>query len=332
MSSAGTKKGAASAADAAGPAVGKAGAADGVAAVDLAVGDASPAPYQFGVEAVTACAALPALDRMSERVTRRMRALVEPFTRAKIRVLPEPVRVLSYGEWQTDQPDFTSLSLYNFVPLKGMAMLSIPPVLVRRMVDACYGGTGGAVNGAVREFTPTEERLLFRLSEAITNAIADGWAETVPAQFQLRTRETNVAFAALVRPEESIAVAAFGIIFAGQPAVTVEMIYPFSMLRAVEKELAVNVQDDAGAPGAEWREKLARAVGEVRMDARTVLARPELSMAELMNLKVGDIIPISLPAQVPLIVHNRQIAIGTIGDHDGHAALKIEKLDARKAQ
>jgi flagellar motor switch protein FliM len=42
------------------------------------------------------------------------------------------------------------------------------------------------------------------------------------------------------------------------------------------------------------------------------------------------VIPVSLPAHVPLIVEGRRFAIGTIGEHDGRAALKIEKVEQRR--
>jgi flagellar motor switch protein FliM len=73
------------------------------------------------------------------------------------------------------------------------------------------------------------------------------------------------------------------------------------------------------------------ALGEVRIDARSVLARPTLSVSEVLNLKTGDVIPISLPAMVPLLVAGRQIALGKIGEQDGRAALKVEKVEGRRS-
>ena len=34
--------------------------------------------------------------------------------------------------------------------------------------------------------------------------------------------------------------------------------------------------------------------------------------------------------RVPLIVAGRKIAIGTVGEHDGRAALKIDKMEQRR--
>jgi flagellar motor switch protein FliM len=65
---------------------------------------------------------------------------------------------------------------------------------------------------------------------------------------------------------------------------------------------------------------------DIRLPARTVLARPNLSLADLMQLKAGDIIPVTISRSVPLIVGDRIVAHGSIGDQDGRAAFQIEKL------
>jgi len=61
---------------------------------------------------------------------------------------------------------------------------------------------------------------------------------------------------------------------------------------------------------------------------RSVLARPELTMGQLMALKPGDVIPINLAAKVPLLVGSKRFAEGTIGEQEGRAALLVESVGA----
>jgi flagellar motor switch protein FliM len=297
---------------------------------EAGTGPAVVRPFSFGKEAGRATSALPALDRMNERLARRLRDVLEPFARARLPVAALPVAVRSYEEWMAEQPGFTSLSLYGLKPLKGAVALRIEPALVSRLVDYYYGGTGAGAASGRREFTAAEESLLARLAEAAIGALAEVWAEIVPVRPQLRARETNVAFANLAAADEAVAVARFEV-GGAQPPATIEIVYPLAALRAVEKQLGACGREDLGARGEEWRERLAAAVGGVRVCARTVLARPELSLGELMQLAPGDVIPVSLPAQVPLLVEGRPIALGTIGEHDGRAALRVERIENRKA-
>jgi flagellar motor switch protein FliM len=284
--------------------------------------------FVFGSEAMRPMSALPALDRMSERLTRRLREAVFNLARRKPRIEAEPVRIERFEAWRSGRPEFTSLSLYRFRPLKGGLLIAVEPELVGRLVDAFYGGTGASSPQRTKEFTPTEERLLVRLTEHLVAILTDVWAEVVPIQLQLSARETNIAYATLVRGEEPVVITSFSVAFgADEIPSNIQIIYPCSSLRAVEAELSSKVHDEGGVAGAEWHARMAAALGNVRVDARSVLARPTLSMLELLRLAPGDVIPISRPALVPLLVGGRTIAVGTIGEHDGKAALKIEKIE-----
>jgi flagellar motor switch protein FliM len=271
--------------------------------------------------------ALPALERMGERMARKLRDVIEPFARAKPKVTAETVAVRRFESWRAEQPEFMSLSLYSLRPLKGGVLLAIEPEFVGRLVDTFYGGNGAKVSGRQKEFTATEERLLGRLAEAVMGTLADIWAEVLPVKPQLNSRETNIAFASLVRDEEPVVIARFTVTpFQSKPG-TIDILYSVASLRAVENQLTANLHDDGGIASRHWRDRMGAALSDVRLQARSVLARPNISVAELMQLKPGDVIPISVPALVPLLVAGRPVALGRIGDQDGRAALQIEKIE-----
>lgn len=295
-------------------------------------GGGQPRAFSFGSGNVHPAAALPALDRMNERLARRLRNLIEPFLRAKPRVEAEPVLLRPLGVWQAEQEALTGLSLYSFRPLKGVLAVNVPAPFVSRLVDAYYGGSGAEAAGGASEFTATEERLLGRLADALVGAFAETWREIAPIEPHLRGREFNVALAGLGGADEVMTLCRFQVAPPHGPPSAVEFLFPAAALRSVEGALAVKSSDEAGARGEEWRARLGAALGDVRIDARTMLARPELSVAELMHLKVGDVIPVSIPASVPLLVEGRTVAVGSIGEQDGKAALKVERITRRMAQ
>ena len=289
-----------------------------------------PQAHVFGNEAARPLAAIPALDRMGERAARLLKARIEPISRIKPRVKAEPVTVRRFDNWAAEQPDFCSLGLYRFRPLKGGLLASIAPDLVSRLVDAFYGGPGIHSERVVKEFTPTEERLLTRLSEALIETLTEVWSEVMPAKASLISRETSTAHAAFVAPDQPVAIARFTVGFGGNRSSAIDIVYPVVALRAIEPQLSAKVHDDSGMSSAEWRDRMAEALGGVRIKARSVLARPTLSVSELLELQPGDVIPVSLPEKVPLLVSGRQIAWGKIGEQDGRAALRIEQVGRGK--
>ncbi|HEY9552521.1 flagellar motor switch protein FliM [Allosphingosinicella sp.] len=285
-------------------------------------------PYAFGNTSLRPMTALPALERMGERLARKLRDVIEPFARAKPKVIAETIAIRRFESWRAEQPEFMSLSLYSLRPMKGGVLIAIEPDFINRLVDTFYGGSGAKRAGKQKEFTATEERLVGRLTESLIAAVAGVWSEVKPVQAQLNSRETNTAFASLVRDEEPVAIARFTITppLQSVPA-TIDILYPVSSLRAVEVELTANLHDDGGIASRHWRERMGSALSDVRLEARSVLARPNISVAELLQLKPGDVIPISVPALVPLLVAGRPVALGKIGDQDGRAALQIEKIE-----
>ncbi|PTQ11542.1 flagellar motor switch protein FliM [Sphingomonas oleivorans] len=282
--------------------------------------------FALGRESVHPTARLSGLRRMGDRLARGLRSVIEPLANARTQVTALAPETQRFDQWMHAQPDFTSLSLYRLRPLKGGMLIALEPNFIAALVDSFYGGSGIVAAKTVREFTPSEERLLSRLTDAIVAALVEAWAEVTPLAPQLVSRETNPAHAALVRPDEAVAVQKFTV----QPGVigpsSVAILYPLATLRPIEEELAAKTDEDA-TPGKDaWRARLATALEQVRLPVRSVLARPEISVSQLLALKPGDVIPITLFPRAPLIAGTKRLAEGVIGEQEGRAALMIERM------
>ena len=288
-----------------------------------------PRPFAFGSGGAPASAALPALDRLNDRLAKRLRELFEPILRGKPAVEADPAVMRPLRDWQAEQPSFLALSLYGFKPLKGVLGVAIPADFVSRLVDFYYGGAGTAMGPAANEFTRTEERLAGRISDGLVTMLADTWKEVAPLEPLLKGRETNVGAARIAGPDEGVVVCRFTIAAPGGKPAKLDILFPAAALRSVEGALATRTEEGC-ARGSEWRAQLSGALADVRIEARTVLARPELTLSELVQLKVGDVIPVSIPASVPLLVEGRTVATGSIGEQDGKAALRIERIQNRR--
>jgi flagellar motor switch protein FliM len=293
-----------------------------------AVGDGNaPRRFRFGQEYARTASQLGGLERISERLAPRIRAVIEPLARIKTQVAADPLDTQRLEQYRESLPGFTSVSLYRVRPLKGGALMVIEPEFIARLVDSFYGGTGSPNRAKMKELTPTEERILTRVADGIMGQLVDAWADTAPLDPQLALRETNVHYVNLARPEEQVVIQRFVVTPAGAKPSGISIVYPLSGLRPFIAQLSATQQSDDGPPDPDWRGRLGDAVREVRMPVRSVLARPELSLSQLMALKVGDVIPITLAPKVPLIVANRRIAQGTIGEQDGRAALLVEQIE-----
>ncbi len=296
--------------------------------------EASPAavsqeiePYALGQRKDKPFAHLAHLERMNERIARRLRDVIEPIAQTRTKVDAIPLETRRFDEWQGNQPDYVSLSLFRVAPVKGVMMVAIEPTFITNMVDAFYGGTGNGLTAKSGEFTPSEQRLQKRLVDAVIDVLGKSWAETFPLEFSFSTHETNAGFANMVRADEAVVLQSFTIKPGMSRSTRIEILYPLSILQPIEDEIAMRVQAGAAGIDVDWKNKLFGALDNVVLPVRSVLARPEMTVAQLLALKPGDVIPVTLSQTVPLLVGNRRFAEGTIGEQDGRAALMIENLN-----
>lgn len=282
--------------------------------------------YAFGRGESQAPVMLSGLDRLGEKLARRMRALIEPIAGVRPNVEAQDGRVLDFGAWSADVPAFSSISCYRVMPLKGQMLLRMDAAMISTLVDCFYGGIGNRPLPARGEFTPTEDRLIVRLADAIMARMVECWADILPLEPALIVREAGVGFAASAQASEAMVLQRFIVTITRDQEWPIDLLFPLAALRSAEALMGTKVHDDDAQSDPVWQARIARQMRNIRLPARTVLARPNLSLAELMQLKTGDVIPVTINRSLPLIVGDRIVAHGTIGEQEGRAAFQIEKL------
>jgi flagellar motor switch protein FliM len=233
--------------------------------------------------------------------------------------------LLDFSNWSGQVPAFASIGTYRCSPLKGHVLLRLDAAMISTLVDCFYGGIGNRPLPSRGEFTPTEDRLIVRLSDAIMARMGDCWREILTLEPNLIARETGVGFAASAAPGEQMVLQRFMVSITREAEWPIDLLLPLAALRGVEALMGTRLADDSPADPI-WQARIARQMRDIRLPARTVLARPNLSLADLMQLKAGDVIPVSISRSLPLIVGDRILAHGTIGEQEGRAAFQIEKL------
>ena len=283
-------------------------------------------PFTLGQDSFRPAERLTGLERMGEKLARSLKPVMEQFARARLQVTPLPIAIKTYDEWQDTLPEFLSISHYRLRPLKNGAMLvCVEANFVAGLVECFFGGSGGPRPHRGGDFTPSEDLLLQRLLERVVSMLADHWREVTPVDTLLITRETSTTHIGFIRGDDSVVIQRFQVQW-GDATTPISVVYPLAMLRPIEEQLAARVHTDESDSSDAWRERLGLALRHVRLPVRSVLARPQITVAQLLALKVGDVIPVTLSQRTPLLAGARKIAEGTIGDQEGCAAMMIEKM------
>ncbi|PJG47951.1 flagellar motor switch protein FliM [Sphingobium sp. LB126] len=288
--------------------------------------------YAFGRGESQAPLMLSGLDRLGEKLGRRLRALIEPIAGVRPHIVAQDARGLEFGAWNAEVPASSSIGVYRLAPLKGQVLLRLDAAMISTLVDCFYGGIGNRALPARGEFTPTEDRLIARISDGFMTRLVECWGDMLALEPGLIVREAGVGFAAAAQPGEQVVLQRFMISISRDDEWPVDLLFPLASLRAVEPLMGARVPVDEARIDPVWQARIASRMNDIRLPARTVLARPHLSLAELMQLKAGDVIPVTINRSLPLIVGDRIVAHGSIGDQDGRAAFQIEKLAQEPGQ
>ena len=158
--------------------------------------------YAFGRGESQAPLMLSGLDRLGEKLGRRLRALIEPIAGVRPHVDARDAQVLDFAAWAGQVPDFSSIGVYRLSPLKGQVLLRMDAAMISTLVDCFYGGIGNRPLPARGEFTPTEDRLIARISDAFIARLVECWSDMLALEPGLIVRETGIGFAAAAQPGE----------------------------------------------------------------------------------------------------------------------------------
>jgi flagellar motor switch protein FliM len=246
--------------------------------------------------------------------------------------------VAGYASGRRDQfddvfVDGADIAAIAIEPVHAPALLIADHVLSAVQVERHFGGRAeapSAVRG--RRKGIAEAREFAQLADTLAAALQQSCDDRVPVvAARLGTMAAEDALD-LLAPGEAVARIDFTVTVPSIEAdFGVTLLLPLAALRAASVlQMALATRDLESRN--RWKANLARRAGDIAMPARSVIARPLLSMQQLMALRPGDVIPIGMPRRVPLLVADRRIATGTIGERDGRVAFMIDHLEREETQ
>mgnify|MGYP004722300963 CR=1 FL=1 len=98
------------------------------------------------------------------------------------------------------------------------------------------------------------------------------------------------------------------------------------MLEPIRELLDAGIQSDRVDRDESWNTMLREQLNIAEVTLSSVLAKRRTTLRELTHLKVGDILPIEMPHEVPLCVEDIPVFTGTFGLANGRNCVKITAI------
>ncbi|WP_033921845.1 flagellar motor switch protein FliM [Sphingomonas sp. 37zxx] len=276
------------------------------------------------------------LQHLSARMARSMRGVFEPVLRRAIRTWAEPLSVERFADYCAERPKGLTVWLPMAIqsptakPAAGQALMVMDAKFALELLDLFFGGSGDAPHPMPSELSPAAEAMITRIGTLIAEPLAAAWEPVARLSFAPGHPETSCAMLANLDDDDAMIVTRFGIAAGNDKPVFVDLVYPVAALKPIGPSLNAKVHGRTAEPEPEWRNGLTRAAMAVKFPVRSVLAEPTISLGRLLELKEGDVIPISFGQHVPVMIGTHRLGTGIVGSANGHAAIclhAIERLD-----
>jgi flagellar motor switch protein FliM len=275
---------------------------------------------------------MPTLEIINERFARYLRVGLFNFLRRSAEVSVGSVRVSKYSEFIRNLVVPTNLNLVHMKPLRGTALMVFDPGLVFLLVDNLFGGDGRfhtRVEG--RDFTQTEQRIILRILDIVFESYGKSWEPVFPVQFEYIRSEMNTQFANIATPNEVVVSCTFTVEL-GSVSGQIHFCMPYSMIEPVRDALTSSLQGEALEVDKRWVRLMTQQIQVAEVELVAILGEGKTNFDELLNMKVGDVIPISVPEKVQATVDGVPVMDCSYGVFNGQYALKVEKLLATNEQ
>ncbi len=298
--------------------------------------DAPAAPgevrtYDFATQMRVVRGRMPTLVMINERFARLFRVSLFNMLRRSPEITVAPIEMSKFGEYVHTLQVPTSLNLLKINPLRGTALAVIDPKLVFAIVDNFFGGNGRFTKMEGREFTATESRIIHIMLKQAFSDLREAWSHVAPIEIEYLSSEINPEFANIVSPTDVVLINKFHVELDGGGG-DLHVTMPYSMIEPMRDLLDSGVQSDRADHDDRWNNSLRQEVEDAEVELSTVLGRSTLKLADLLNLKPGDVIPCDFEGKVTLLAEEVPIFRGGFGMSRNQQAVKLDDRIRRHKQ
>ena len=269
-----------------------------------------------------------ALRALHETFARNFGASLSGFLRAIVEVKIANADQLTYAEFIASLPNPTSFNLIDAPPLEGQLCMEISPLIIYPIIDRLLGGTNAEVFIPQRPLTLIETRLIQKILQRAMAALSEAWESVRKIDFRLGQMESNPHIVQIVPPNEVVVVMGFELKLANR-AGTMSLCIPFTVIEPLIDEISAQSWFQAGRSrdADQWSRLIGRRLADAPVNVVAVLAEATITVSDLQNLEIGDLIMTEKPASSPVTICIEGVPkfLGSIGQHRDKRAVRVHR-------
>jgi len=254
-------------------------------------GDGDFSRYDFAAQDKVIRGRMPTLDAINDRFARFFRITLSSMLRRMIDVTAVSLDTLKFGNFMRSLPVPSSIHIIRVDSLRGNALIVLETKLVFALIDSFFGGRGaGAVKVEGREFTPIEQRMLYKVVSAAVRELENSWQPVYDLNLSYVRGEMNPQFAGIVPNEDVLIVVQFDVEM-DEMSGNVMICIPYMLIEPIRDRLYASFHtEEKSSVDSAWVNRFKHELLGVYVDLSVELGRTSITSRELVSLKRGDVL------------------------------------------
>ena len=271
---------------------------------------------------------LPMLEIVFDRLVRLMTTSLRNFTSDNVEVSLDRITSVRFGDYMNSIPLPAVISVFKAEEWDNFGLATVDSNLIYSIIDVLLGGRRGssAMRIEGRPYTTIETSLVKRLVEVVLSDAEQAFRPLSPVKFTIDRLETNPRFAAISRPANAAILVRLRIDMEDRGG-NVELLLPYATIEPIRSVLLQMFMGEKFGRDPIWEGHFATEIGGAEISVDAVLYEFEIPLKALMQLKVGDTLPLEMRADTLVSVRCGSVTLteGRMGRVGDRVAIRVTK-------
>lgn len=271
---------------------------------------------------------LPQLEVIYEKFMRAFRVSLSSALRKIASLTLASTDFLKFGEFINTLPMPTCMSVLRFQNLRGSALLVIESKLAYALVDSFFGGADRPytkIEG--KDFTQIELSIVRKVVDLAIDDMEAAWESVEKIGCSFVRTEVNPQFVGIVPPTDVVIASTFDVELENANG-TITIVIPYSTIEPIKQKLSSGFQVESDQTDKKlWTTIIRDQLMETDMNIKVDLGESHITLGDLMQLKVGDVIPLDQDSSGELEIQIEGVRKfkGYHGIHHGSVAMQVTR-------
>ncbi|MBB4210408.1 flagellar motor switch protein FliM [Rhodothalassium salexigens DSM 2132] len=275
---------------------------------------------------------LPMLDIIFDRMVRMMSTSLRNFTSDNIEVSLDNITSVRFGDYLNSIPLPAMLAVFRAEEWDNYGLMTIDSSLIYSIVDVLLGGRRGTAAMRIegRPYTTIEQSLVERMIAVVLKDLCGAFEPLSPVNFTFDRLETNPRFATIARPPNAAVLVKLRVDMEDRGG-RLEILFPYATLEPIRELLLQRFMGEKFGRDSIWETHLATELWSTHVVMEAVLDEQEISLRDIMNLEVGQTLPLNARPTDGVLLRCGDIPLvrGRMGRSGKYMAIKVDETAAQ---